>query len=209
MLLRSVFDDPRSGRHVGAVLPGVLVEHSASGVAVFQPAGTTMLIRTGRRGGPTGRTMHPGGWDGGHAEVPWTGPGVLRAHPLGCPWSVWRWQDPAAPDGWRADRYVNLEQPWRRSGTGFDTADWILDLVVDRHGGCTRKDADELAWAQQQGAVTAEHATLVRRTAADAERALRTGDWPGPGDWRRWRPDPNWRAPDLRDAAVRERALRP
>ncbi len=198
VVLRSVFDD-----HVGAVIPSVVVADASDHVALYQPEGTTLLTRTGRRGGPQGRNMYPGGWDGGHQETPWRGPGVLRVHRRGDPWSVWRWRDGA---GWRPGCYVNLEQPWRRTAHGFDTRDWVLDLVLDADGAPTWKDADELAWCEQMGTVTAEHAADVRRAGRQALAAARAGEFPFAADWDRWTVDGTTAVPD--PASLR-RATRP
>jgi hypothetical protein len=197
--LRSVFED-----HVGAVVPSVVVADSAAETALFQPPGTTLLIRTGRRGGPNGRNMFPSGWDGGHAEVPWTGDGVLRVHRAGQPWSTWRWLDAT---GWRPGFYVNLERPWVRSAVGFDTTDWILDLLVNADGTTTWKDDDELRWAVGAGAVSQSHADTVRRAGDRALQAVQAGDWPFAADWDRWLPDPGWSMPALGPEA-RARVLR-
>ena len=197
VVLRSVFDD-----HVGAVIPSVVVTDVQHHVALWQPAGTTLLTRTGRRGGPHGRNMYPGGWDGRHQETPWRGPGVLRVHRWGDPWSVWRWRE---PDGWRPGCYVNLEQPWTRTAWGFDSRDWVLDLVLAADGTPTWKDADELAWCEQVGTVTAEHAADVRRAGERALTAARAGAFPFTADWDGWPVDDTAPAPD---PAVLRRATR-
>lgn len=198
VVLRSVFDD-----HVGAAIPSVVVADDEVHAALYQPAGTTLVTRTGRRGGPQGRNMYPGGWDGGHQESPWRGSGVLRVHRWDEPWSVWRWRD---DDGWRPGSYVNLERPWVRTPIGFDTQDWILDLVVDATGAPTWKDDDELDWCEQVGTVSAEHAARVRRSGDLATAAIRAGDFPFDTDWDRWPVDPAAPAPDL--AALRRAARR-
>jgi hypothetical protein len=182
VLLRSTFAD-----HVGAVVPSVVIVDAPDEVAVYQSPGTTMLLRTGRRGGPNGRNMYPDGWDGGHTEVPWVGAGVVRVHRPGQPWSVWRWLDPS---GWRPGFYVNLERPWVRGPLGYDSTDWILDLVIDSDGTAHWKDADELAWSVEVGAVTEAFAHMVRAAGQQALAAL--GGWPFDADWDRWRPDSAW-----------------
>lgn len=193
VVLRSVFDD-----HVGAAFPAVVVADDEVCVAVFQPAGTSVVTRTGRRGGPHGRNMYPGGFDGGHEVRSWTGCGVLRVHRWGDPWSVWRWRDGHT---WRPGCYVNLEEPWRRTTIGFDSQDWILDLVIDGAGVATWKDDVELDWCAQVGSVTAEHAARVRRSGGQALAAFRAGEVPFAVDWDRWPVDADAVTPDL--AALR------
>lgn len=197
VVLRSVFDD-----HVGAVFPTVVIADGDHCTAVYQPAGTLVVARTGRRGGPHGRNMFPGGWDGGHETRPWNGSGVLRVHRRGDPWSVWRWRD---GDHWRPGCYVNLEQPWVRTAAGFDSRDWILDLVIDGAGVASWKDDVELDWCEEVGSVTAEHAARVRRSGQQALAAFRAGDFPFDADWDRWSVDPLAVTPDL--AALRRAAL--
>jgi len=63
---------------------------------------------------------------------------------------------------------VNLEDPWRETDLGFDSGDWILDLVVEADGGWHYKDLDELEWAERMGHVSARWAA---RTRAAGERA--------------------------------------
>jgi hypothetical protein len=71
---------------------------------------------------------------------PWRGDGVLilgqlgRAHSIWLFWENWRFK------GW----YVQLEEPWRPSGFGFDTADHALDIWVASDGSWRWKDEHEL-----------------------------------------------------------------
>ncbi len=182
------------GDHVAAVFPSVVVVDDADHVVLYQPPGTDTLRRTGRRGGPRGRNMQPGGWDGGHARDPWVGNGVVRAHRRGTPWSAWRWVDSGGR--WEPGFYVNLERPWLAGPLGYDSEDWILDLVIDTDlVGWTWKDEDELGWAQQVGAVSAEHAAEVRIAGAQALAAAQQGSWPFRARWDDWLPDPSWPHP--------------
>lgn len=200
VVFRSVFPD-----HVGMAVACFVVEDVEDHIALFQPAGSDVLVRTGRRGGPTGRNMFPGGWDGGHAEVPWTGAGLLRVHRRGQPWSVWRWLDPG---GWRPGCYVNLEQPWSTGVLGFDSRDWILDLVVAGDGSIEWKDADELDWCESVGSVSRDEAAVIRAAGRQAAAAVAARRWPFDEDWNRWLPDAGWPAIPL-TGDVRARALRP
>jgi hypothetical protein len=140
-----------------------------------------MVSHTGQMGGPRGRNMVA--WDGGYESVLWTGPGVLRAHRVGDPWSVWRWED---GDRWSPGFYVDLEQPWRRTEVGFDTGDWILDLVIDSAGLVTRKDEDELAASLERGGVTLDEVATTEAAAVAATEAASAGAWPFSGDWDAW-----------------------
>jgi hypothetical protein len=155
------------------------------GPVLYQPPGSDFAEATGRRGGPRDRNMTPGGWDGAHRIRTWTGDGVVRAHRSGDPWSVWRWVDPA--DGtWSPYVYVNLEDPWRPTARGFDTRDWILDLVIHDDGAVTWKDEDELAWALEVGRVDAAGQRRIREAGDAALEASAAGTWPFATEWERW-----------------------
>jgi hypothetical protein len=162
-------------------------------VVLFQPPKTPHRERSGERGGPRGRNMVRGGWDGGHTEREWRGDGVVLVHRWSQPWSVWRWVD---GDGvWSSHFYVNFERPWTRSRLGFDTEDWVLDLVItgDEHT-VTVKDADELEWCVAAGTVTAEVAEVARRCADEVAAVAAAGGWPFDADWSVWQPDAAWEA---------------
>jgi predicted RNA-binding protein associated with RNAse of E/G family len=81
---------------------------------------------------------------------------------------------------------------------GFDTRDHTLDLVVAADlGSRTRKDEDELAWAQEVGRYTPAEAQAIR---ADGERVLARVRHRAPpfcDGWEGWVPDPEWTVPEL------------
>ncbi|MEA2274307.1 MAG: hypothetical protein QOI98_3015 [Solirubrobacteraceae bacterium] len=67
----------------------------------------------------------------------------MGAHPARRPWSVWRWLE--ADGSWSSTFYINLEEPWTRTRFGYDSHDWILDLVVRLSPLRAKwKDVDEL-----------------------------------------------------------------
>ena len=175
-LLRFVSSD-----HFTRVVPVVTLVDDDERIVTWQPAGSTMMNHTGQMGGPRRRNMVA--WDGGYEAVIWTGPGLLRAHRVGDPWSVWRWESDA---DWSPGYYVNLEAPWRRSEVGFDTGDWILDLVVGPDGSVHRKDDDEFAASLDRGGLTQEEAAIVEAAAAAATEAVASGAWPFSADWGAW-----------------------
>ena len=100
-----------------------------------------------------------------------------------------------SPDSW----YVNLEEPLRRTGLGFDTLDHELDLVIELDGSWRWKDEDDLAEAIRRGVIPAEEEPRMR---ADGERAVRRildREPPFDRDWTAWRPGPAWPIPVLPD----------
>lgn len=138
--------------------------------------------------------MLPHAWDGTYTERAWSGHTVVRVHRRGERWSVWRWHDGVR---WADDWYGNLEAPWRRSPIGFDTQDWVLDLVgagdpVRGPWSVTFKDEDELAWMVEKGLVTTAQAAGVRRSGEQLMDSAMAGRWPFDADWDAWLPDPAW-----------------
>lgn len=119
-------------------------------------------------------------------ERPWREPGVLQLWPVGAAHTIWVFET-----GW----YVNLQEPWRRSELGVDTADQLLDLVRSTDGAWRWKDEDELATAVERGYLTEEDAHAVR---VEAERVIAAD--PFPTGWEDWEPDPTWSVPQLPDA---------
>lgn len=180
---------------IGYVFPFTLLEDSADAIAVLQHDGSMSMKRTGRRGGPNGRSMPPGGWDGGHAAVRWNG-FSLRVHPPGTNHSVIRrWdQSLGRPEGW----YVNLELDWRRTPIGFDTLDLVLGVVANDDLSDPRlKDEDELQWSEEEGQISHEHAALARGEAARVLAAIGAREGLFACDWTRWRPEESWPVPLL------------
>ena len=114
---------------------------------------------------------------------PWRAPGVLQLYRPGAAHAIW-----LLGDAW----YVNLQEPFRRTELGIDTADQLLDLVRPRDGGWRWKDEDELEAAVAAGYLTPGEAAEVR---AEAERVIAAD--PFPTGWEGWRPAASWPAPTL------------
>jgi hypothetical protein len=101
------------------------------------------------------------------------------------------------PSGSAHSWYVNLEEPLRRTGLGFDTLDHELDVIVELDGSWRWKDEDDLAEAIRRGVIPAQDEPRMR---ADGERAVRRildREPPFDRDWTTWRPDPSWPIPIL------------
>lgn len=197
IVFRSVVPAEFGGQpaHAGFTYAATVVEDSEKAIVTFQATGTPVMMRTGRRG-PDGRNMLPGGWDGGYSHREWAGEPVVRVHERGRPWSVWRWLN---DDGrWSSHFYVNLEEPWRRTRIGYDSHDWVLDLVVWREPMRIQfKDEDELQWCLNAGVIDASTEQRIRSAGEDAHRAASADAWPFRADWDRWLPDAAWPAPTL------------
>ena len=182
-----------AGRRITGACPNLELLRTGDGVALFQPGGTRWQHADGTKGGPRGRNLLPQEPPWRWRELEWTGEGVVRVHHFGEPWSVWRWV--SADGNWLPQQYVNLEDPWRPTPLGFDSGDWILDLVVDALGQWQYKDADELEWAERSGLVTPDWAARTREAGAKAVERIEAG---GFGiDWDAIRPNIGWVLPTL------------
>ena len=156
--------------NVGYVFPATIVCDDGDVIGLFQHTGSICKKRTGKRGGPSGRNMLPGGWDGGYSDREWAGRSNLHLHKMGSGHTVIRSWDPDQQRfaGW----YVNLEAEWVRTPIGFDTRDLILDVTVadDLSSWCL-KDEDELQWAQDEGIVSADEASFAKSEAKHRRRS--------------------------------------
>jgi hypothetical protein len=191
VVLRSVRDLPDRGPTVLFAVAGTVVVDTADCVAVATTPGSTVWTRAGRGEGPNHRTVSIDTWGGAHHMGAWSGDTVVRVHRWGEPWSVWRWHTGLA---WTDRWYGNLERPWRRTPSGFDTQDWALDIVAQGAPGTTGwmpayKDDDELQWMIERGTVTDLEGGFVRATgAALMERFVHAAS-PLDADWEQWLPD--------------------
>ncbi|MEP6479917.1 MAG: DUF402 domain-containing protein [Rhodoglobus sp.] len=177
--------------------PCLVIEDSEQAIALFEPSGALGAHTLRAKGGPRGRNLVAGDTTPGFAASGWFGDGVLRVHRQGQDWSVWRW--PNVDGTWSKNWYVNLEEPWKRTAIGFDTEDWILDLIVLHDFAVVRKDEDEFEWAEQCGRFDAEHIARIRRAAADATTAVHARAWPFDADWSAWLPPVGAPLPTLLD----------
>jgi hypothetical protein len=174
-----------AGDRITGACPNHLMERTSERVVLFEPAGTRWRSARSIRGGPRGRNLLPEQAIDGYDEVEWTGDSVARAHVFGQPWSTWRWY--STEDGWSDYLYVNLEDPWRVSPYGFDTGDWVLDVIIGADGSASYKDEDELEWIASLGGNDA----WVAETRAAGERAIAAASsdsWPFTADWDAWIP---------------------
>ena len=97
--------------------------------------------------------------------------------------------------GW----YVNLQDPLRRVGVGFDTADHVLDIFVEPDGRWRWKDEDELTTAVEIGRFSAREAEEIRAEGEQAICDIEARAWPFTAGYESWRPDPAWEIPMMPD----------
>lgn len=177
----------KRGRPAGA-LPTRLVS-SNDGPVLWLAGGTP--VKWPAIGGRPVRDVPPAERYTLHTDVverPWKGDGVLILGRPGRAHSIWLFRDAGRFAGW----YVNLEDPWRPSRLGFDTADHELDVWVASDGSWRWKDEDELGVCVERGLFTPEQAVAFR---AEGERVI--AEWPFPTGWEQWRADPSWAVPTI------------
>ena len=105
------------------------------------------------------------------------------------------WPETGEPGGW----YVNLQEPFRRTPSGLQTMDLMLDVVVRRDGTWFWKDEDEFEAALKRGLLTPEKASWLREEAMRAIAKIEAKEHPVSEAWASWRPDPSWVTPVLPD----------
>lgn len=123
-------------------------------------------------------------------EHPWAGNGALMISRPREPYSLWLfWNKAGEHESW----YVNLELPWRRTESGFDSRDHQLDIVIRRDRSWQWKDEDELRDAVSADLLTAREADQIR---ADGERVVAQLDRLLPTGFESWRPPTYADAPE-------------
>lgn len=132
----------------------------------------------------------------------WWSNGVLRIAPAGVPWSVWLFWNHTTGEDWEfAGWYVNLENAHLRTDRDTFSSDHVLDVEIEAGGVIHMKDEDELVAAIAQGRLTSGQAAQIERHADAAIASFHAGDWPFDEEWRRWRPEASWDAPELASLA--------
>ena len=104
---------------------------------------------------------------------------------------------------WRAETrgfvgyYGNIQAPLVRTDRGFDSADYLLDVVIEPDLTTHWKDEDEWEEARAHGMMATDLLDAVR---AEGERIIAMAaarEWPFDGSMVNWRPDPAWPVPQL------------
>jgi Protein of unknown function (DUF402) len=162
------------------------IEHTDKHVVLYVPVGAAGYDRDGIRDGPRGTFLRLDHFARTFSPTSWTGADCLFVHRFGDPWSTWRWVE--ANRRLRPGAYLNLQEPWRKTRIGWDTADLTLDVVVHPDGVVSYKDEDELKWAEQQGVYRADEAARIRQAGEIARGHATNRNWPLNIDWTRWIP---------------------
>ena len=162
--------------------PVVVVRDEPELLATYLAAGTRFSF-------PQHPLIHP--WRDNH-EV-WEGHGMLMLQRPGDAYAVfvlWHGEEREFRS-W----YLNLQEPFRRTGTGFDTQDLELDLIFHPDGRIEWKDDELLDLRVEEGRFTQDQARDIRAEGRRLEAELGTrGRW-WDAWWALWEPDPAWDAP--------------
>ena len=94
--------------------------------------------------------------------------------------------------------YVNLQAPLHRTKIGFDTDDYILDIVIQPDCRTWRwKDGDEFDEAVSLGVYTTEQARKIRAEGEAVIQHAQAGLSPFCDGWERWSPPEDWPIPNF------------
>jgi Protein of unknown function (DUF402) len=148
------------------------------------------------RGAPL--VFPPGDWPitGGlhpwHGKERWQGHGVLMLQRPGDAYAVWVFWFGESREfrGW----YVNLQEPFRRTETGYDTQDHELDIWVRPDGRWEWKDDELLDVRVDEGRFTLAQAEAIRAEGRRVVELVEVGERWWDDAWAEWRPDPGWDA---------------
>jgi hypothetical protein len=92
--------------------------------------------------------------------------------------------------------YVNLQAPLIRTSLGFDTIDYILDIVIQPDCSAWRwKDEDEFHEAVSIGVYSAEQAQAIYAEGEAVIHKMQAGLSPFCDGWERWSPPGDWPIP--------------
>ena len=127
----------------------------------------------------------------------WHGNGMLAVRRAEEACSVMHfWNGPErAFAGW----YLNLEEPFRRTATGYDSQDLELDIWAPVDGPPQLKDSDLLDQRVREGRFTEEQALAIRRLGDEILEQLDRGERWWDEEWASFAPDAHWRAPAFPD----------
>lgn len=186
--------DVHAGR-IKAAVQFITVEHSPNRFVGWLAAGAQFALPVDESGVPVKAVMR------NHrlAELTWAmpnSPGQLIIVPTDAMYSViLRFFG----DAWdMPEWYINLQSALYQTEIGFDSTDYVLDLVVAADGSAWRwKDTDEFRTAVRDGFVSRERARTIRAVGDHALALAREGAPPFDSEFRRFRPDPVWTAPAL------------
>ena len=176
--------------------PMRVIKDTQDMIALFMQPGTLYklpVLSEGQR--VTAKARKEGNWQLVDSE--WQGRGYLRLIIPGSNYSVmvfWT-KDYCDVIAW----YINLEEPFRHTSSGFEYCDLILDIVVEADLSNWRwKDEDDFEEARKFGIISPEKAAFLYSEGERVVKWLQSGKSPF-NSWENWRPDLSWEIPVLPD----------
>lgn len=134
---------------------------------------------------PAAGGVHP--WSG---RTGWQGHGVLMMQRPGDHHAVWHFWD--GPDRRFSHWYINLQTAFRRTGTGYDTQDLELDIIVQPDGSWILKDDEFMEDRVAEGRFSTELVTWIRALGRRLTDSLDRGEIWWDQTWAEWEPPADW-----------------
>jgi hypothetical protein len=173
--------------------PARVIEDDAMCVVLWWPPGT---VYQGCHHGTRAESLEAiasGAWKLADAE--WWGGDALLIIPTDAPYAIWPYR---TADGDHIGWYCNLQEPLTRTDIGFDTSDWILDVVASPDlSGWMWKDEDELLEVRRLGLYSDTHVDRIRAAGTEVIELIEHRD-PVFDTWASWRASDDWPVPVLR-----------
>ncbi|HVM72343.1 MAG TPA: DUF402 domain-containing protein, partial [Anaerolineales bacterium] len=92
--------------------------------------------------------------------------------------------------------YVDMLEPLRRTNSGFETMDFLLDVVISGDKSSWHwKDEDEFDEAVALGVFSPDEANAIRKEGETVIKLIQSGQSPFYDGWEDWRPPANWVIP--------------
>lgn len=181
-----------------SIVPVRVVVDDSSHTALYMMPGSPRKVHATADGQPLPRSipfLEREKLIGGLRDLTWTDRHVLMLQRPDRLSSIWLW--------WRADTwefigyYVNIQARLKRTAIGFDTADYLLDVVIDPDLAWEWKDEDEFAEARDAGILEPDVLDAIRAEGKRTIVDLKARRWPFNTGLESWRPDPGWGVPTL------------
>jgi hypothetical protein len=189
----------RRKQPLDVALPVRVIEDTPDLTILYTAVGTPMKVEATADGRVMQRSLGPfierQGMTRGFADWTWTRNHTLMFQKPGSLQSVWLFWREAT---WEFNYYyVNLQAPLTRTAIGFDSADYMLDIVVRPDFAWEWKDLDEFADARQHGILPVALLDAVQRAGDAMIPVIEARGWPFDAGYESWRPDPSWTIPEL------------
>lgn len=189
----------RRSQPANVLVPVRVVEDSRELTILFLAVNSPMKVEATADGRVMERSL--GTWferqnmTGGLADWRWTRNNTLMIQQPGSYVSAWLfWREGT----WEFNGYyVNLQAPLARTEIGFDSADYMLDIVVRPDFSWEWKDEDEFAEAREHRVLPENLLDTIQAAGEAMIPVIESRSWPFDAGYESWRPDPSWDVPEL------------